>query len=150
MPFIIPDNFTIAGEVKISVDITEPTTNITLHIYDMQIHEDEVSLAMLDDNSAVNIVGHGYDEFRQFYIINFDQVLWIVSNILINSHLLIRSCLRPQFCCMCPGLGTSMMSWRGSTAAATLTRMERRSTLQPLSSRQLMPGELCHALMNLR
>ena len=77
VPFIIPDNFTIAGEVKISVDITEPTTNITLHIYDMQIHEDEVSLAMLDDNSAVNVVGHGYDEFRQFYIINFDQVLWI-------------------------------------------------------------------------
>ena len=74
IPYIIPDNFTIDGEVNIEVEITEPTTNISLHIYDMTIHEDEVTLTNLNGDTNVNIVGHGYDEFRQFYIINFDEV----------------------------------------------------------------------------
>ena len=71
IPYIIVDNFTIAGEVNIDIDISEPTTNITVHIYDMQIHEDEVRLTALDDNSNIEIIGHSYDELRQFYIINF-------------------------------------------------------------------------------
>jgi len=74
IPFLIPDNFTIAGEVNIDADITDPTTNITLHINDITIHEDEVTVTTIDDNS-VTIVGHGYDELRQFYIINLDQEL---------------------------------------------------------------------------
>ena len=44
IPFIVPDNFTIKGEVDIVVNIIEPTTNITVHIYDMTIHEDRVKI----------------------------------------------------------------------------------------------------------
>ena len=50
IPFLIPDNFTIAGEVNIDADITDPTTNITLHINDITIHEDEVTVTTIDDN----------------------------------------------------------------------------------------------------
>ena len=74
IPYIILDNFTIDGQVNIEVEITEPTTNISLHIYDMTIHEEEVTLTNLNGDTNVNIVGHGYDEFRQFYIINFKEV----------------------------------------------------------------------------
>ena len=75
IPFIIPDNFTIAGEVNVDINITEPTTNITVHIYDMTIHEDEAKLVLSDDGSEVAITGHGYDDFRQFYILQLGQEL---------------------------------------------------------------------------
>ena len=51
IPFLIPDNFTIAGEVNIDADITDPTTNITLHINDITIHEDEVTVTTIDDDN---------------------------------------------------------------------------------------------------
>ena len=57
IPYIIPDNFTIAGEVNIDINITEPTTNITVHIYDMTIHEAESRLVLADDGSEVAITG---------------------------------------------------------------------------------------------
>ena len=75
IPFIIPDNFTIAGEVNIDINITEPTTNITVHIYDMTIHEDEAELVLAEDGGEVAITGHGYDDFRQFYILQLGQEL---------------------------------------------------------------------------
>ena len=81
VPFIIPDNFTIAGNVNININISEPTTNITLHIYDMTIHEDESRLVLAEDGSEVSITGHGYDEFRQFYILQLGQEL---SSTLVN------------------------------------------------------------------
>ena len=81
VPFIIPDNFTISGNVNININISEPTTNITLHIYDMTIHEDESRLVLAEDGSEVSITGHGYDEFRQFYILQLGQEL---SSTLVN------------------------------------------------------------------
>ena len=69
IPFIIPDNFTISGHVEIDLDVSEPSDNITLHIYDITIHERDVTV-LTEDGSMVDIVGHSYDEERQFYIIH--------------------------------------------------------------------------------
>lgn len=74
IPFIIPDNFTINGLVHIDVDISTATTNITVHVYDMEIHETEVGV-LLEDGSSVEVTGHGYDQERQFYIISLGQEL---------------------------------------------------------------------------
>jgi len=68
IPFIIPDNFSISGHVEIDIDVSEPSDSITLHIYDMTIHEKDVTV-VTEDGTMVDIVGHAYDEVRQFYII---------------------------------------------------------------------------------
>jgi len=72
IPFIIPDNFTISGHVEIDVDVSEPSDNITLHIYDITIHEKDV-IVLKEDGVMVDIVGHSYDEERQFYIIQLAE-----------------------------------------------------------------------------
>jgi len=72
MPFIVEDNFTIAGHVQIEVTVDEPTANVTLHIYDITVHEKDVTV-QTDTGEMVEIVGHGYDEARQFYIIYFSE-----------------------------------------------------------------------------
>ena len=74
VPYIIPDNFTIKGEVHIDVDITSATSNLTVHVSDMDIHEGKVSVS-LTDGSSVQVTGHGYDQERQFYIISLGQEL---------------------------------------------------------------------------
>eukprot|EP00092_Neocalanus_flemingeri_P026889 GFUD01029145.1.p1 GENE.GFUD01029145.1~~GFUD01029145.1.p1 ORF type:complete len:1053 (+),score=224.11 GFUD01029145.1:199-3357(+) len=74
IPFIVPDNFTISGHVEIQLDVSEPTDNITLHIYDITIHERDVTV-LKEDGSMVEIVGHGYDEERQFYIIQLAEAV---------------------------------------------------------------------------
>ena len=72
IPFIIPDNFTISGHVEIDLDISEPSDKITLHINDITIHERDVTV-LKEDGSMVDIVGHGYDEERHFYIIQLAE-----------------------------------------------------------------------------
>ena len=74
IPFLIPDNFTIYGEVFIDIDITETTDNITLHIYDMEIHEEEVEVR-LEDGTRVEVAGHSYDQEREFYILQLGEDL---------------------------------------------------------------------------
>ena len=76
IPFIIPDNFTIAGEVNIDINITEPTTNITVHIYDMTIHEAESRLVLAEDDSEVAITGRVVTNSK------FNQI----SNIVLFGH----------------------------------------------------------------
>jgi len=48
IPFIVPDNFSYEGEVDIQVEVGEATSNITLHIRDLEIWEQEVYLVSLD------------------------------------------------------------------------------------------------------
>jgi len=72
IPFIIPDNFTISGHVEIDLDVSEPSDNITLHIYDITVHERDVTV-LKEDGGMVDIVGHSYDEERQFYIIHLAE-----------------------------------------------------------------------------
>ena len=74
IPFLIPDNFTIRGEADIWVEITAATTNITLHIYDVTIHEDRVTVTS-EAGVEVAVAGHGYDDTRQFYVVHLGQQL---------------------------------------------------------------------------
>jgi hypothetical protein len=49
VPFIIPYNFTLEGEVDIQVEVIEESTNsFTLHIRDLTIREEFVYVAALD------------------------------------------------------------------------------------------------------
>ena len=93
IPFIIPDNFTIAGHVGISINVSAPTDNITLHIYDMTVHEGEVVVSG-PDGAGLQVAGHGYDAARQFYIVKLEEILQPgivqvnISNDTANPHLL--------------------------------------------------------------
>ena len=70
-PFIIKDNYTIEGHVDINVKVSEPTFTITLHIRDIIIYE---NLVNVEDRE---VVGHGYDDKREFYIIHVDKELTV-------------------------------------------------------------------------
>ena len=69
MPFIINDNFTIQGHVDINVMIENSAsiTNVTLHIKDIDIVENSVQI------DGYDVVGHGYDSPREFYIIYVNE-----------------------------------------------------------------------------
>jgi hypothetical protein len=45
IPFIFEGNFTFNGEVAVVVNVTETTSNITLHFNDIKIYEDTVTVA---------------------------------------------------------------------------------------------------------
>ena len=78
LPFIVPDNWTIAGLVEISLEVKEAADNITLHLHDITVHEQEVRVG------DVPVVGHGYDEERQFYIIYLGEKLPANSTVLVS------------------------------------------------------------------
>ena len=48
--------------------------NLTLHIFDMEIHEEEVEVS-LEDGRRVEVSGHSYDQEREFYIVMLAEVL---------------------------------------------------------------------------
>ena len=66
-PFIIPDNFTIKGRASIEIDMIAPTDTVTLHIRDMKIVEDSVAVTGTSGTVDYSVVGHGYDQARDFY-----------------------------------------------------------------------------------
>ena len=68
-PFIIPENFTIEGHVRINIKVIEDADNITLHIKEIDVYENMVTLTKLSDETDVKIEGHGYDLDRDFYIV---------------------------------------------------------------------------------
>lgn len=75
LPYIIADNWTIAGLVVIEAGYVREDTNtlnITLHLNDIVVHEEEVTVTS-GEGSNIPITGHGYDAQRQFYIIYLDD-----------------------------------------------------------------------------
>ena len=81
-PFIIKDNYTIEGHVDISVQVSEPTFTITLHMRDILIYE---NLVHVEDRE---VVGHGYDDKREFYIIHVDKELTVGHNFKVSISFL--------------------------------------------------------------
>ncbi|XP_015519764.2 aminopeptidase N [Neodiprion lecontei] len=78
-PFIWEGNFTFNGEVKIVVNVTEDTRNITLHAVDMKIDEAATTVQMHppDNNGTirnrmedVGIDKQTNDTLRQFHVIH--------------------------------------------------------------------------------
>ncbi|XP_015790545.1 aminopeptidase N [Tetranychus urticae] len=49
-PFIIPDNFTFAGDVKIILDVRESTDRITLHANNLTIYNESIKVERLTFN----------------------------------------------------------------------------------------------------
>jgi aminopeptidase N len=45
IPFIYEGNFTFNGEVAVIINVTDATSNVTLHFNDIKIHEDTVTVA---------------------------------------------------------------------------------------------------------
>jgi hypothetical protein len=45
IPFIYEGNFTFNGEVVVTVNVTETTSNVTLHFNDIKVYEDTVTVA---------------------------------------------------------------------------------------------------------
>ena len=63
----------IEGHVSIDIDVNQDANNITLHIKDIKIFENMVSLTSLTQkNAQIPIEGHGYDQDREFYIVKAD------------------------------------------------------------------------------
>lgn len=68
-------NFTFKGEVAITLNVTEPTTNVTLHANQLTVDEKSVALTRQDGagdgaaSTGVPISQQRRDAQRQFYVI---------------------------------------------------------------------------------
>ena len=73
--------------------MSSPTDNITLHIFDMTVHEGEVVVSG-PGGAGLQVAGHGYDAARQFYSVKLAEILQpgivqvTVSNDTVDLHLL--------------------------------------------------------------
>ena len=75
VPFLIPDTFTIRGQVEIEVLCRLPATNITLHAADLDIENNTVTVTDLDSENDIEVVNVAYDEAREFFILNMGSEL---------------------------------------------------------------------------
>ena len=82
LPFLVPENWTIAGLVGITLEVMESSDNITMHINDILVHESEVRVSV--GETELEIAGHGYDEERQFYIIHLAEQLQVGTTITVG------------------------------------------------------------------
>ncbi|XP_048242735.1 aminopeptidase N-like isoform X1 [Haliotis rufescens] len=69
--------FTFNGTVSIVLNVTEATSNVTLHKNDLTIDNDSLSFRPLDNLSdrGPAIVSTSYDEVREFYVLHLDNDL---------------------------------------------------------------------------
>ncbi|XP_048262950.1 aminopeptidase N isoform X2 [Bombus terrestris] len=79
IPFIQVGNFTFHGEVKILVNVTEDTENVTLHAVDMHINESFTNIKEYSEiekvEKIIRIVEQRNDTERQFYVIRTSDTL---------------------------------------------------------------------------
>ncbi|GAB1862315.1 Aminopeptidase [Camponotus japonicus] len=81
IPFIWEGNFTFHGEVKILVNVTLDTNNVTLHAVDMKIDEGFTNIREYSANSnktnnkIIRIVEQRNDTDRQFHVIKTSDTL---------------------------------------------------------------------------
>lgn len=89
IPYMIENNFTFDGDVRIIVNITEMTNNITLHVVALKIKNSDVTVKILNNYrnvSAVNVsdiqnITKQYFVYAsQFYVIEFDKLLIVNSS----------------------------------------------------------------------
>lgn len=77
MPFIWEGNFTTNGEVIITLNATEDTNKISMHINDIKINEKGVTITDAFDASAqiFAVMEHKYDKKKQTYTLIVDDIL---------------------------------------------------------------------------
>lgn len=74
-PYIIPDNFTFDGKVRILIKVFEPTDNVTLHINNITVDTDSVKLTDSQSGDLVEIASTSEDAERQFFILHLKSNL---------------------------------------------------------------------------
>lgn len=74
-PYLVPDNFTFDGKVRILIKVLEPTNNVTVHINNITVDAGSVRLTEAGSGSAVEVTKTSEDELRQFYILHLKQDL---------------------------------------------------------------------------
>ena len=75
LPFIIPDNFTIRGHLELTLVCESVSKNVTLHVADMTLDNDTITLIDLKNGKKIPIEKHAYDKDREFYIAHLSQTL---------------------------------------------------------------------------
>ncbi|XP_025986451.2 aminopeptidase N [Solenopsis invicta] len=79
IPFIWEGNFTFHGEVKILINVTMDTNNVTLHAVDMKIDENFTNIREQSDNKndkiKIAIAEQKNDTDKQFYVIRTSDTL---------------------------------------------------------------------------
>jgi len=85
VPFIIPDNFSIRGYAEIEMHCTEDAFNVTLHVADMEIQNDTISLVE-KDGKAVDIFNIDYDLDREFIVVNLNEGIVPGKSYVIKMH----------------------------------------------------------------
>jgi hypothetical protein len=75
VPFLIPNNFTIRGFVRLTLRCVSSASNVTVHAADMVIHNDTVAVSEVNTGSKLIIKRHEYDGQREFYVIHLDAAL---------------------------------------------------------------------------
>mgnify|MGYP002715765487 CR=1 FL=1 len=69
IPFLSENNFTFNGEIKILINVTENTNNVTLHVNDIEIYTDSIALEDAKSGQNVSVLRVTNDTERQFFII---------------------------------------------------------------------------------
>lgn len=75
IPFIMENNFTFRGEVKILLNVTEDTSNVTLHANDLEIEPESVRLMDLESGNAIGVRSLSNDSETQFFVTHAEEDL---------------------------------------------------------------------------
>ncbi|XP_042874237.1 aminopeptidase N-like [Penaeus japonicus] len=74
-PFI-NGNFSIMGHVEVELKVLKATSNITLHMADITVHNDTIMLKSKSDlNEIETILRYDYDPAREFFIVHLSEEL---------------------------------------------------------------------------
>uniref|UniRef100_A0A6A7FVN9 Aminopeptidase N n=1 Tax=Hirondellea gigas TaxID=1518452 RepID=A0A6A7FVN9_9CRUS len=75
-PFI-NGNFSIMGYIEVTMEVLEPTSNVSIHMADIITFNETIRLKPMDDltGSGVRITQHKYDKDREFYVAMLEEPL---------------------------------------------------------------------------
>ncbi|XP_015604740.1 aminopeptidase N [Cephus cinctus] len=85
-PHLTNDNFTFTGEVTITLEVVQASTNITLHSKEQTIDESRTFLAPYNDNTTRYSITHNYDTTTDFLILSANETLPVGNYTLIIHY----------------------------------------------------------------
>lgn len=74
-PYLIENNFTFDGKVRIMVKVLQPTKNVTLHINNVTVDAGSVRMTDIHSRMDHEIVSKSQDEEKEFYILHLKRNL---------------------------------------------------------------------------
>ncbi|XP_037093237.1 aminopeptidase N-like [Pollicipes pollicipes] len=73
LPFIEEGNFTFSGEVTMRLRAEHSGSNVTVHVKDMTVYNDSVTVRDVTTGTSLDIAGVRYDADREFFIVLLSQ-----------------------------------------------------------------------------